>query len=347
MSEPTELIPSPPTSAMRKTLGKGNEQIFKNPNRPASDAALQDLLTNVHEELEIQEVSQQSDTQYTKRKREHRRGQGSRQSPSHVGGVKERKEGSRDSVLLEEVRHNTDEYMHLKRQLKELIKAERLSSIIKELKEDSEKDQPKAAKKVEAFGKDKAMTLSKSEKPNASIHRTPHWFQWRNHMANGTNIATGKNRGCGTFNLYMDELCGSNITISIQRDHRKARSKENSSSPINGSRNVKIPSLGGILTLRRSKIIPLECTMVLGPEAQPSASTRVAKEKIKVAIHPEYPEQTIAIGSTLTEKGRRGLCDLLRRNLDIFTWKPEDMTGVPRHIAEHRLNIREGCPPVR
>nr|GEU94975.1 reverse transcriptase domain-containing protein [Tanacetum cinerariifolium] len=26
---------------------------------------------------------------------------------------------------------------------------------------------------------------------------------------------------------------------------------------------------------------------------------------------------------------------------------PADMTGVPRHIAEHRLNIREGCPPIR
>ncbi|GJV96245.1 hypothetical protein Tco_1547822 [Tanacetum coccineum] len=23
------------------------------------------------------------------------------------------------------------------------------------------------------------------------------------------------------------------------------------------------------------------------------------------------------------------------------------MTGVPRHVAEHRLNVREGCPPVR
>ncbi|GKA29851.1 hypothetical protein Tco_0716096 [Tanacetum coccineum] len=23
------------------------------------------------------------------------------------------------------------------------------------------------------------------------------------------------------------------------------------------------------------------------------------------------------------------------------------MTGVPRHIVEHRLNVREGCPPVR
>ncbi|GJX83768.1 reverse transcriptase domain-containing protein [Tanacetum coccineum] len=27
--------------------------------------------------------------------------------------------------------------------------------------------------------------------------------------------------------------------------------------------------------------------------------------------------------------------------------KPSDMTGVPRHIAEHQLNIREGCTPIR
>ncbi|GJQ98993.1 hypothetical protein Tco_0521978 [Tanacetum coccineum] len=23
------------------------------------------------------------------------------------------------------------------------------------------------------------------------------------------------------------------------------------------------------------------------------------------------------------------------------------MTGVPRHVVEHRLNVREGCPPVK
>ncbi|GKA22690.1 reverse transcriptase domain-containing protein [Tanacetum coccineum] len=73
----------------------------------------------------------------------------------------------------------------------------------------------------------------------------------------------------------------------------------------------------------------------------------VLEEKLKVAIHPEYPEQTIAIGSTLTEKGRRELCALHRQNRDIFAWKPADMTGVPRHIAEHRLNVREGCLPIR
>ncbi|GJW95817.1 hypothetical protein Tco_0175489 [Tanacetum coccineum] len=61
----------------------------------------------------------------------------------------------------------------------------------------------------------------------------------------------------------------------------------------------------------------------------------------------EQPEQTIVIGSTLTEKGRKELCTLLGQNLDVFAWKPADMTGVPRSIAEHCLNIREGCPPVR
>ncbi|GKC69910.1 hypothetical protein Tco_1115793 [Tanacetum coccineum] len=47
------------------------------------------------------------------------------------------------------------------------------------------------------------------------------------------------------------------------------------------------------------------------------------------------------------EEGRKALCDLLRRNLDIFAWKPADMTGVPRHIAKHKLNVREGCSPTR
>ncbi|GJT39237.1 hypothetical protein Tco_0939102 [Tanacetum coccineum] len=105
----------------------------------------------------------------------------------------------------------------------------------------------------------------------------------------------------------MDEFCGGKTTISVQWDHMKANGEENSSSPVNSSRNVKFPVPGGILTLRSSRIIPLECTMVSGPEAQPSPITQAAEERIKVAIHPEYPEQTIAIGSTLTKEGRKAL----------------------------------------
>ncbi|GJR17055.1 reverse transcriptase domain-containing protein [Tanacetum coccineum] len=204
-----------------------------------------------------------------------------------------------------EVGHNTNECMHLKRQIEALIKNGKLSHVIKELKQGSGKDQPKTAKKGETSGKDKPlailMALSGSEKPNDSSYRTPHWRQWRNHMANGTNIAASKNRRCGAFHLYMDEFCGSKITVSIQWDHMKARR---------------------ILTLWSSRIIPLECTMVSGPEARPFDIIQAVEERIKVAIHPEYPEQTIAIGSTLTEEGRKAL-------------------------SKHRLNVREGCSPVR
>ncbi|GJR57222.1 reverse transcriptase domain-containing protein [Tanacetum coccineum] len=57
-----------------------------------------------------------------------------------------------------EVGH-TDECMHLKRQIKELIKNGKLSHVIKELKHGSEKDQPKAAKKGETSRKDKPLAI--------------------------------------------------------------------------------------------------------------------------------------------------------------------------------------------
>ncbi|GJX05251.1 reverse transcriptase domain-containing protein [Tanacetum coccineum] len=71
------------------------------------------------------------------------------------------------------------------------------------------------------------------------------------------------------------------------------------------------------------------------------------QENVKVAIHHDFPDQEVALGGTLSIEGRTALCALLKRNLDIFAWQPSDMTGVPRQTAEHRLNIRDGYPPVR
>ncbi|GJR71743.1 reverse transcriptase domain-containing protein [Tanacetum coccineum] len=112
-------------------------------------------------------------------------------------------------------------------------------------------------------------------------------------------------------------------------------------------RMIKFPVIGGTLTLRSSKIIPIECAMISGPEDQPPPVNKVKEERIKVAINPKHPEQTVMIGSDLTEKTRSKLCNLLQRSLDIFSWTLTDMTDVPRQIAEHRLNVRKGCQPVR
>nr|GEV02990.1 hypothetical protein [Tanacetum cinerariifolium] len=75
----------------------------------------------------------------------------------------------------------------------------------------------------------------------------------------------------------------------------------------------------GIVMIRSNIIIPAECRMVAKTQNALPPREPTAMERIKVAIHPEYPKQT----------------------------KPVDMTGVPRSIAEHRLNIREGYQPIR
>ncbi|GKD89706.1 reverse transcriptase domain-containing protein, partial [Tanacetum coccineum] len=71
---------------------------------------------------------------------------------------------------------------------------------------------------------------------------------------------------------------------------------------------LKFPVTCGTVTLRSSMIIQLECIIVSGPRTQQPLIDQVTEEKIQVAIHPEYPKQTIAIGSTLTEDGREELC---------------------------------------
>ncbi|GJT71106.1 hypothetical protein Tco_1030392 [Tanacetum coccineum] len=62
--------------------------------------------------------------------------------------------GEKAGQFHEEVGHTTDECMHLKRQIEELLKAGKLSHLIKELKQSNGKDQAKAAKKGETSGKD-------------------------------------------------------------------------------------------------------------------------------------------------------------------------------------------------
>ncbi|GJY08731.1 hypothetical protein Tco_0375785 [Tanacetum coccineum] len=110
---------------------------------------------------------------------------------------------------------------------------------------------------------------------------------------------------------------------------------------------LKFPVEGGIVTLRSNTIMPAECRMVEEAPSESPPNEPAVAEGIKVAIHPEYPEQTVMIGGSLSKKGKMELCDLLKNNLDILSWKPTNMTGVPRSIAEHRLNIHEGCPPIR
>nr|GEW81893.1 reverse transcriptase domain-containing protein [Tanacetum cinerariifolium] len=254
----------------------------------------------------------------------------------------EKRNASKFCEFHGKVGHTTDECMHLKRQIEEMLKAGKLSHLIKELK----------AKQQERSGKDS------KEGGNLRKRQT----------AGNIDVATMvKNSEAKDHSNFLPEI---NIVASRIGDEEHSTSARmnfmvvRSPSPYNGIIGrpgvrkiraipstahgmIKFPVAGGIVTLQSSRIISLECSMVSEPEVSHPSINQVKEEKIQVAIQPEHPEQTVAIGSTLTEEGRKELCRLLRRHIDVFAWKQADMTGVLRHTAEHRLNVREGCLPVR
>ncbi|GKA72854.1 reverse transcriptase domain-containing protein [Tanacetum coccineum] len=110
---------------------------------------------------------------------------------------------------------------------------------------------------------------------------------------------------------------------------------------------LKFPVDGGVVTIRSTILMPNECATITATSKDSMKKIEGSQENVKVAIHHDFPDQEVALGGTLSIEGRTTLCALLKRNLDIFAWQPSDMTGVPRQTAEHRLNIRDGYPPVR
>ncbi|GJT93716.1 reverse transcriptase domain-containing protein [Tanacetum coccineum] len=256
------------------------------------------------------------------------------------------------------VGHNTNECMHMKKQIEEMLKAGKLSNLIKELKQNSVKEQPKAAKKGETSRKDKALVIlmvqpweimarqkiTQSFSPNKEIFFPPLGMD---EGTEGPMIIEAEIGGHCIHRMYVDG--GSASEILYEHCFSRLRPKiKNQLAPattaltgLSGEIIWPIGQIQLLLTIgneehsdsarmnfvvkeeqppyKSSRMVPLECAMVSEPEGTLPATKPIVEERIRVAINPEYPEQI----------------------------KPADMTGIPRHIAEHRLNVQEWCSPVR
>ncbi|GJR36419.1 hypothetical protein Tco_1212103 [Tanacetum coccineum] len=179
-----------------------------------------------------------------------------------------------------------------RKQIEDILKAGKLSHIIRELKQSSGKDQPK--KKGET---------SEKEKPRAIL-----MIQSR------------------------QKVIRKNITQSFSPNPK-----------------MLFPSLRGDEGAEGPLIIEAE---IGGHQVHRicidgGSSFEILHEHCFNRLRPEIKNQMVIGTDNTLEKSRVKLCNLLQQSLDIFAWTPADMTGVPRHIVEHRLNVREGYQPVR
>ncbi|GJT52157.1 hypothetical protein Tco_0978314 [Tanacetum coccineum] len=213
-----------------------------------------------------------------------------------------------------EVGHNTDECMHLKKQIKEMLKAGKLSHLVKELKQNSGKEQPKTEKKGETSEKDKALAIlmvqpwervarqkiTQSFSPNTEILFPPldedkgterpmiieaEIGEIKNQMVPATTPLIGFS---GEIIWPIGQI---QLLVRIGEEEHSASAWMNfvvvrSPSPYNGIIGrpgvrklqavpstahgmLKIPVEGGIITLKSSRLVTLECVLVSGPEETP------------------------------------------------------------------------------
>nr|GEY92782.1 reverse transcriptase domain-containing protein [Tanacetum cinerariifolium] len=74
----------------------------------------------------------------------------------------------------------------------------------------------------------------------------------------------------------------------------------------------------GIVTIRSTILIPTECATMTTASKEILKEAEVRHENFKIALHPNFPDQEVAIEGTLSAKGRTKLCLLLKEKLDIF-----------------------------
>ncbi|GJX13067.1 reverse transcriptase domain-containing protein [Tanacetum coccineum] len=198
-----------------------------------------------------------------------------------------------------------------------MLKVGKQSHLIKELKQSNGKDHAKAAKKGETSGKEKPLAIlmvqpwqrvakqriTQTFSPESVISFLP---LKEEDGTEGPMIIKAKMGGHFVHHMYVDigsfleilfEHCFNRfhpevrsqmvsattplVAIPIQRNHRKPKSKENTTVPSTAHGMLKFSVTVGTVTLRSSRIIPLECTMVSGPGMPQPVINQVTEEKIQ------------------------------------------------------------------
>ncbi|XP_071727250.1 uncharacterized protein [Rutidosis leptorrhynchoides] len=104
---------------------------------------------------------------------------------------------------------------------------------------------------------------------------------------------------------------------------------------------MKFPMPAGIATLYADRKRTIECVQI-----NRTTVTPIVHDDGSVSPNPVFPYQKIIIGNTLTKETKEKLYKILAANIDVFACQVSDMTEVPRHIAEHKLNVNPNIQPV-
>nr|GEX43832.1 reverse transcriptase domain-containing protein [Tanacetum cinerariifolium] len=119
---------------------------------------------------------------------------------------------------------------------------------------------------------------------------------------------------------------------------------------------IKFPTPRSIPTLVTRTVIVAECQrlkrkqMIERGAGQKTPQEEEGPERVDLTeqtlVNPANPGQLVTIGGNLLEECKSQLRMLLKKNMDVFAWELADMTGVPKRIIEHSLNVNPSIETV-
>nr|GEW01668.1 reverse transcriptase domain-containing protein [Tanacetum cinerariifolium] len=228
----------------------------------------------------------------------------------------------------------------------EMMRAEKLSHVIKELKQGSRKDQPKAAKKGETSRKDNPLEIlmvqpwqrvtrqriTQSFSPNPKISFPP--LGNKDEMKSPMIIEADLG-GHFIHRIYVDG--GSDSEILYEHCFNRLRPKV---------KNQMVSATAPLIGFSEEIIWPMEQILLTVKIGDAKHSTYTWMNFVVVRSPSSYNGIIGRPGQDNPTRMHDGLWTGSTTFLHHSSCRGKDQR-VPRHLAEHRLNVREGCLRVR
>ena len=128
------------------------------------------------------------------------------------------------------------------------------------------------------------------------------------------------------------------MSLFIQCDHWEAHTQPLEGSHVHLLLKVKFPTENGVSEVKGDQVLARECYQVvlIAKKNQTWMIEEKEEEKVEaletVELVDEEPMKTTRVRMTMSIDMKRKLVQLLKENLDIFTWSHEDMLGISIEI---------------
>ena len=148
--------------------------------------------------------------------------------------------------------------------------------------------------------------------------------------------------------------------ISLQHVIGQTLPQCHKSHPFCLSYGCQFPTANGVGMVRGDQCVAKECYLASMKQKmvdsicmdeldmRDEVSTRPAPlEELEPIQLDDQPEHLFYIGSKLDEDVRNLLIHFLKKNMEVFAWKQEDMEGINPAVITHKLNVSPSFKPVK